>query len=161
MIKRVVYLIVALSFLTAIACGSGDPEDSGQGIHVDDKTVAINGADVVAYHTIDASSDAVLGSKEYQHDWKGATWQFASEENRDAFAADPERYAPQYGGYCAYAMAQDKLVGTDPNAWTVRDGKLFLNATLKGRTTWREDISGYVAKADGYWPDWLQKLLTE
>ena len=112
--------------------------------------VAISGADPVAYFTEEAY---VPGSADYTYDWNGATWQFASEENRDLFAANPEQYAPEYGGFCAWAVAaKESLVPTDPNAWSVVDGKLYLNANQRVQSTWEEDIAGFIAKANNIWP---------
>lgn len=112
--------------------------------------VAISGADPVAYFTEEAY---VPGSADYTYDWNGTTWQFASEENRDLFAAAPEQYAPEYGGFCAWAVAaKETLVPTDPNAWSVVDGKLYLNANQRVQNTWEEDIAGFIARANSIWP---------
>lgn len=115
--------------------------------------VAIDGYDPVAYFT---DGKPVKGSKDHEFDWQGATWRFASAEHRDLFAADPEKYAPQYGGYCAYAVANDSLAGIDPEAWTIHEGKLYLNYSAKIRQQWSEDIPGYIAKADANWPAVVQ-----
>ena len=109
---------------------------------------AIRGYDPVAYFTDDK---AVKGSAEFTIDWNGATWRFASAANRDAFAADPLRYAPQYGGHCAFAMSTGKLVPTDPEAWHIADGKLYLNYSKRVQRRWLRDVPGYVAKADAQW----------
>ena len=112
--------------------------------------VAIQGADPVAYFT---ESTYVPGSAEYIHDWNGVTWQFASAENRDEFASDPEQYAPQYGGFCAWAVAaKNALVAVDPNAWSVVDGKLYLNANQNVQDNWQEDPAGFIAQANENWP---------
>ncbi len=111
--------------------------------------VAINGYDPVAYFT---ESRPVEGSADHTTEWMGATWRFASAENKERFEADPEAYAPQYGGYCAYAVSQGYTASTDPDAWTVRDGKLYLNYNLQVRETWREDPAGFIAQADTNWP---------
>lgn len=111
--------------------------------------VAINGFDSVAYFT---QSAHVLGSADFTLEWKGATWQFASAENRDMFEAAPEKYAPQYGGYCAFALAHNAIATTAPEAWTVHNDKLYLNFSLGVRTSWRKDPDGYIAKADANWP---------
>jgi YHS domain-containing protein len=97
------------------------------------------------------------GSSEFQHKWRGATWYFASAENRAAFAADPEKYAPQYGGYCAYGVANGYAVSIDPAAWSVVDGKLYLNYSLGVRESWNKDIPGYIRRADGNWPEVLKR----
>ncbi len=112
--------------------------------------VAISGADPVAYFTDEAY---VPGTADYTHEWQGTTWQFASQENLDLFAANPEQYAPEYGGFCAWAVAaKDTLVPTDPNAWSVVDGKLYLNANQKVQSNWVKDIPGFIAEANINWP---------
>lgn len=111
--------------------------------------VAIRGYDAVAYFT---EGKAVEGREEHSFEWKGAEWHFASAENKDLFAADPEKYAPQYGGYCAWAVAQGKTASTDPEAWKIVDGKLYLNYNRKIQEKWQEDVPGNVAKADESWP---------
>ena len=112
--------------------------------------VAIAGADPVAYFTEKAY---VPGSADYTYDWQGATWQFSSAENRDLFAKNPEQYTPEYGGFCAWAVAaKNSLVPVDPNAWSVVDGKLYLNANQKVQENWLEDVPGFITKANENWP---------
>ncbi len=116
--------------------------------------VAISGADPVAYFTDEAY---VPGSADYTYEWQGTTWQFVSSENRDLFAANPEQYAPEYGGFCAWAVAAKKtLVPTDPNAWSVVDDKLYLNANQKVQSNWIKDIPGFIAQANSNWPSLSQ-----
>lgn len=110
---------------------------------------AIGGYDPVAYFT---QEEAVAGSPEHSFEYMGATWRFASAANRDAFAADPARYAPQYGGYCAWAVSQNYTAPVDPHAWSVRDGKLYLNYSKAVRARWALDKSGNIAAADRNWP---------
>lgn len=112
--------------------------------------VALGGTDPVAYFTEDKP---VEGSSEFAAEHADATWHFASAANRELFLANPEKYAPQYGGYCAYAAAQGAKAKTVPEAWTIHDGKLYLNYSLGVRDRWEEDIPGYVAAADKYWPN--------
>ncbi len=111
--------------------------------------VAIAGADPVAYFT---AGDYVPGDAAYTYDWNGATWQFASAENQALFAADPEKYAPQYGGFCAWAVSQGYTAPIDPTAWKIVDGKLYLNYDKKIQAKWEKDIPGNITKADGNWP---------
>lgn len=111
--------------------------------------IAVDGTDVVAYFTQNAP---VAGDAAITFDYMGATWRFASEENRDAFAADPARYAPQYGGYCAYAVSQGYTASTVPEAWTIVDDKLYLNYSTGVRRRWERDIPGHIAAADANWP---------
>jgi YHS domain-containing protein len=110
---------------------------------------AIRGYDPVAYFT---QSKPVEGSSRYQLEYMGAVWKFASAENKVAFEAMPERYAPQYGGYCAYAVSRGYTASIDPEAWTIVDGKLYLNYSKSVRATWSQDIPGNIAKADSNWP---------
>ena len=114
-----------------------------------DSGAAIRGYDPVAYFT---DSKPVKGDAKYTYSWKGATWRFASAANRDAFAASPEKYAPQYGGYCAYGVASGYAVKTEPDAWSVVDGKLYLNYDRNVQASWVKDIPGYIRKADANWP---------
>lgn len=116
--------------------------------------IAGGGADPVAYFT---QAAYVPGTDSYTHDWAGATWQFASAENRDAFAREPDRYAPQYGGYCAWAVSQGYTAPIDPTAWKVVDGKLYLNVSPQIQARWERDIPGHIAQADANWPQVLEQ----
>ncbi|MBK1698566.1 YHS domain-containing protein [Rhodovibrio salinarum] len=123
----------------------------------DDKTayfaedgIAIRGYDPVAYFDQGAP---VKGSAEHSLTWQGVTWQFASAAHRQAFQDTPEKYAPAYGGYCAYAVAKDQLASIDPTAWRIVDGKLYLNYSASIQDTWEEDIPGYIKQAEINWPD--------
>jgi len=113
-----------------------------------DDAGAIRGYDPVAYHT---EMMPVRGDPAYTHEYNNSVWQFSSEENLSLFRSNPERYAPAYGGYCAYAMSKGYVVSTDPEAWTIDGDKLYLNYSLGVRKTWLKDIPGYVAKADAKW----------
>jgi hypothetical protein len=111
--------------------------------------VAIHGYDPVAYFTEGAAVD---GSNEHELKWMGATWRFSTASNMATFETDPHAYAPQYGGYCAYAMAKGAVATTVPEAWTIHEGKLYLNFSTGVRGLWRADIPGFIAAADGFWP---------
>ncbi|MDF3011094.1 MAG: hypothetical protein K0S03_1890 [Burkholderiales bacterium] len=119
-----------------------------------DGGAAIRGYDPVAYFT---EGKPVKGKPEFAHQWKGATWRFASAANRDRFAAAPEQYAPQYGGYCAYGVASGYAVKTEPDAWSVVDGKLYLNYDRSVQASWVKDTLGYIRKADANWPRALER----
>lgn len=107
--------------------------------------IAIRGFDTVAYFT---QSQAVKGSDEFTTQWMGATWLFASQEHKDLFTENPEKYAPQYGGYCAYGVAVDNLVKIEGDKWDIVDGKLYLNYNQKFQDQWRADITGFINIAD-------------
>ena len=119
-----------------------------------DREGAIRSHDPVAYFD---RKGPVKGTKQFSHAWRGATWYFASAENRDIFAAAPERYAPQYGGYCAYAVASGYTADIDPNAWSIVDDKLYLNYSLSVRERWNKDIPGHIRRGDANWPAVLQR----
>lgn len=110
---------------------------------------AVGGYDAVAYHT---EGEAIVGSEAITLEHEGATWRFANEANRDAFAADPARYAPEYGGHCAWAAAEGYLAQGDPNVWRIIDGRLFLNANQSVNRRWLRDLPGFIARADANWP---------
>jgi len=111
--------------------------------------IAIGGTDPVAYFR---QGQAVAGSPQITHRWGNATWQFSSAENRDLFANNPERYAPQYGGYCAWAVSQGYTARTDPNAWKIVDDKLYLNYNRRIQGRWEGDITGHIDRANENWP---------
>jgi YHS domain-containing protein len=110
------------------------------------------GHDVVAYFTM---GKPVKGKAEFSTSWKGATWEFSSAENLEKFKANPEAYAPQYGGYCAYGVSKGGLVKGEPDQWTIVDGKLYLNYSAGVQKTWSKDIPGFIATADKKWPNIL------
>jgi YHS domain-containing protein len=112
--------------------------------------VALRGYDPVAYF---ADHQPVQGSAEHAFEYQGSTFHFASQDHRDAFAADPAKYAPQYGGFCAYGMSNGYKAATDPAAFTVVDGKLYLNYDRDVQKEWSADIPGFIAKADAHWPE--------
>jgi YHS domain-containing protein len=116
--------------------------------------VAVKGTDVVAYFTEGRVRE---GERAHSFEWMDATWRFASAEHRELFAANPEKYAPAYGGYCAYAVSQGVTAPIDPEAWKVVDGRLYLNLDRDIQQIWEQDVPGYIAKADENWP----KLLAE
>ena len=110
--------------------------------------VALKGYDPVAYFTV---GQPTAGVANYTQRWKGATYRFVSAENRARFMADPEKYLPQYGGYCAYAMALNRIADIDPARWAIVDGKLYLNNNFLSQTLWSVNKGSNIASADGNW----------
>ncbi len=110
--------------------------------------VALGGYDPVAYFT---EAKAVRGDSAYQFRWQDADWYFASSEHRDQFASAPEKYAPAYGGYCAFAVSQGIVAGADPEIWKIVDGRLFVNNNPDAAENWEKDISGNIATGDANW----------
>ena len=116
--------------------------------------VAIKGYDPVAYFT---DAKPVKGESNQSFEWMGATWRFANAARRESFKAAPEKYAPQYGGFCAWAVSQGYTAGIDPVAWKIVNGKLYLNYSLEIQKKWEGDVPGNIAKADANWPQLLKK----
>jgi hypothetical protein len=154
-VKALIFVFSVLC-LNASAAPSVNTYGVGGGLFSDPPrtTTAIKGYDTVAYFL---ESRPVKGLEKFSHTWKDATWLFASQENLDKFKADPDRWAPQYGGYCAYGVANGYLVKIEPEEFTVVDGKLYLNYDSGVTKKWKKDIAGYVATANGKFP----KLLRE
>ncbi|CAN1543700.1 hypothetical protein MCEMSEM23_01872 [Rhabdaerophilaceae bacterium] len=116
--------------------------------------VAISGHDAVAYFT---NSKPVMGRREFSLSHEGAEWWFATAENRARFQANPARYAPQFGGYCSWAVSQGYTASADPEAWAIRDGKLYLNYDKSIQERWATDIPGHIAKGNTHWPTLVGK----
>ena len=151
---RFLLLFSILVFLTTILLA----RDSGEAIDVDRRGRALGGHDVVSYFQLETDANATSGTKQHTLSWRGADWWFSSEENLEQFRTDPEKFAPKYGGYCSMAMAQDKVVDANPDAWEIREGKLYLFARKRGRTTWRDEPERYITLADDFWPDHQVRL---
>jgi YHS domain-containing protein len=111
--------------------------------------LALSGYDAVAYFK---DGKPVAGKPEFSYKWMDATWHFSSAENREAFKAEPEKYAPQYGGYCAFGTSQGHLVPGDPQAWKVVDDKLYLNYNKDVQKFWLQDVPGNIEKANENYP---------
>ncbi len=144
---RIILTIIALIFISPVA-NAVKPE-----IYSSFIDGAINGYDPVAYFT---EGKPVKGKSAHTFDYKGAAWKFSSEQNKQAFMDSPEKYTPQYGGYCSYAVANGTTASTDPDAWTIHDGKLYLNYSISVRAKWSEDIPGNIRKANAHWPGVLE-----
>ncbi|GHG99995.1 YHS domain-containing (seleno)protein [Pseudodonghicola xiamenensis] len=111
--------------------------------------VAVSGYDVVAYFV---EGEPLRGRPEIAVKWRGAIWRFVDHGNRERFEADPHAYAPQYGGYCAYAMASGSVSGSDPRFWRIVGGKLYLIHDARRFNLWATDPAGFVARGDKNWP---------
>lgn len=110
---------------------------------------AIKGYDAVAYFL---EKKAVAGKVDFLYEWSGSRWWFSSQANLDLFKANPEAYAPQYGGFCAYGLSEKKMSPSDPNAWTIVDNKLYLNYDPATKELWSKELSQRIKNADKVWP---------
>jgi YHS domain-containing protein len=139
-------LILALG--VAVGCAARE-ETAGGGAFYAREGVAIAGYDPVAYFL---DGRPVKGLPEHRAEYKGSVFHFASRDHRDAFAAEPARFAPRYDGFCAFGVARGYKAKIDPAAFSIVDGRLYLNYDLEVREEWSRDIPGLVAKADRNWP---------
>ena len=137
---------ILATFLLSVAAAAAHAAGES---NLDSSGLALKGYDPVAYFT---EKKPLKGKVEFTAQHEGATYRFASAANRDAFAAAPQKYAPQYGGYCAFGVAGGYKAPIEPDAWTVVDGKLYLNYNRSVRSKWSSDIPGFVRKADANWP---------
>lgn len=136
--------LVCLLFFSAMALANS-PVETGTF-----NNKAIYGYDPMGYWL---EGKAVKGNKAHALKWRGADWYFASAENKETFAADPEKYAPQYGGYCAYAMSDNRLVGIDEDAFTIYQDKLYLNYSKSVQKEWNKNKDQFIAEADSFYPE--------
>ena len=112
--------------------------------------LANDGYDVVAYFELDRATE---GTAEFTHEWKGLTWQFVNADHRDLFIADPDKYAPAYNGYCAWAVANGYIASTIPQAWSIVDGRLFLNYSRAVQFRWNLSKRANIESGDRRWPE--------
>ena len=141
---------VAVAFIVAIFSLTYVQKASAESLYYSSFFgTAVEGYDVVAYFT---DGKPMEGSKDHKVKWKGVDWYFASDEHKKLFESDPEKYAPQYGGYCAWAVSQGYTASTVPEAWRIVDGKLYLNYSKGVQKTWEENIPGNITQANKNWP---------
>jgi YHS domain-containing protein len=141
--------LLAVAGLTLLAAGCvGAAEQTAIPAVNAEGGLAVKGYDPVAYFT---GGKPTPGTDLYTTDWKGARYRFASAENRDLFVATPEKYAPQYGGYCAYAISVNRIADIDPDEWAVVDGKLYLNNNAVAQVLWSADRRASITAGDRYW----------
>ena len=148
---RIALRKIALLF-TLIILGWVSPASALDPVHQSWRGNAIDGYDPVAYFV---NGEPTEGSKEFQYEWNDATWLFASQQNLEQFKVSPEKYAPQYGGYCAWAVSQGSTAPTDPEAWTIHDGKLYLNYNKSVQEKWLPNKENNIIAGDKNWPGLL------
>lgn len=145
-------LSILLIIVGAMAAACSKAESIG--LNVDSTGSALRGYDAVAYFAVD---NAVKGDARYAYVWNGAKWIFSSEENMKKFQADPEAYAPQFGGYCAYAVSEGYTADADPEAWKVVDGKLYLNYNAEVKETWEKKEAERIESGRKNWQGFKSK----
>jgi YHS domain-containing protein len=133
-----------------VVSAAGEARAASPPIYTPSSGLALGGYDPVAYFS---AGQPTQGSAQFETTWQGARWRFASRENLDMFRATPERYAPQYGGYCAWAVgARNYLAPGDARYWRIVDGKLYVNYDASVQRNWLRDVPGFIAAADRNWP---------
>ncbi len=151
-------LIVVLGLFAGIVRSAAAGTDSPVAVVNADQGIGLKGYDPVAYFINGAPTK---GSEQYSLTWKGVTYRFASAGNLDKFKADPEKYLPQYGGYCAYAMSLDRIADIDPSRWAIVNGKLYLNNGFVAEKLWSLNKNGNIVSADRNWPHYPKKAIGE
>ena len=116
--------------------------------------VAIKGYDTVAYFT---EGQAMKGKSNFVASWNNAEWFFANAGHRDLFAANPERYAPQFGGFCANGLSKGKQVAANPEIWVIVDGKLYIKFSEKARAQWNKDRAEKIKKGEENWAKYQEQ----
>ena len=149
--KRILTFVTGLFLAATITASSYATTDP---IYKTEDGAALGDYDAVSYSQ---AGGPQKGKAELIHEWKGAKWYFANKENMEAFVKDPEKYAPQYGGYCAWALSQNAIAPGDPMLWKMVDGKLYLNLNKDVQKKWLADIPGLIEKANANWPAVLNK----
>ncbi len=128
--------------------GIGSLSSSTAAVSKSSNGLALDGYDPVAYFKDNLPR---AGKPEFTTDYNGAKWQFYTAENRDSFVQDPAKYAPQYGGYCAWAVGHNYTAKGDPQAWQIVDHKLYLNYNKDVQAKWLEETPKYIADGDKNW----------
>ena len=146
-LSRILIAAAALAAPVALAAPAG--ADGGVFVGVEGSTVAVSGYDTVSY--FQGNGTPVRGDARYKVNHNGAEFHFSSQANADLFAANPDAYAPQYGGHCAWAMSRGALAPGDATLYKIHDGKLYLNFNRDVQNTWLGDIEGFIAKSDPAW----------
>ena len=154
-IAVVVAVFVGALFVAPLMATSKSSNAGIAAYNVDADSVAIHGYDTVAYFT---ENKPVKGKSEFEYTWEAAKWRFASATNRDLFKANPDRYAPRYGGYCSLGVAVGEYSDTDPEAFTIYDGKLYLSKVKRVREVWRKAPEAYLLASEYNWEKFRGEL---
>lgn len=147
-------LIAAASLAMPLAAQSDGSAPAKVLVNTDKQGLALEGHDPVAFFT---EARAVKGSREHTATWQGATYWFSSAETRAAFEAEPAKYAPAFGGYCAYGASRGYAASVEIGTWQIVDGRLILNYSQSVKRRFNEDRAGYLQKADREWPGVVAK----
>ncbi|MGH9949137.1 MAG: YHS domain-containing (seleno)protein [Pyrinomonadaceae bacterium] len=148
------FLLIITAIASIVALGSCAKSAAEFALNTDSEGNALRGYDAVAYFAVE---NAVKGNKKFEYAWNGAKWLFSSEENMNKFKADPEAFAPQYGGYCSYAVSEGYTADGDPEAWKVVDGKLYLNYSPEVKSMWEKNEAERIENGKKNWGEFKTK----
>jgi YHS domain-containing protein len=151
---RNTYLLIGLIALTAIGFAACGRTQGVEKVNKDSNGYAVHGFDTVAYFV---ASNAVQGDPKFEYTWNGAKWLFASIDNLEKFKANPETFAPQFGGYCSYAVSHGHTADGDPQAWKVVDGKLYLNYNPEVKQMWEKQQDQFIKDGEKNWAEFQKK----
>ena len=149
---RIIIAAILLALVPTV--GTSAAPASAPPVSVSEEGLAIGGYDAVSYFS---EGGPVAGSAAFEYRWNGALWRFASADARDRFVADPAAFAPQFGGYCAWAVSQNYIAPGDPKVWRIVDGRLYLNYNQRAKELWEADISASIERGKANWPAVLEK----
>jgi YHS domain-containing protein len=154
-LKFLQLIVISVAFMGSVSAAEPINTLERSGLWgYEDSGIAVRGYDTVAYYTLGKPAE---GNDAFATDWMGAKWRFSSQQHLDLFVANPEKYAPQFGGYCAYGVAVGNLVKIEADLWDIVDDKLYLNFNEDLQEKWRKDIPGFIVKAN----DKFDRLLAE
>jgi YHS domain-containing protein len=148
-VVKLAFAALSLAAVPAIAPATNNPAPA---VYSASDRLAAGGYDVTAYFT---AGKPVGGSAKHELMLQGVTWRFASAENKARFQANPYAYAPQFGGYCAWAVSQGYLASGDPEQWKIVDGKLYLNFNARAKELWEADQAASIERGHANWPNVL------
>lgn len=151
--KFVLFVIVGIGIAVAVWFAINTTEGVKK-INTTAENVAVKGFDTVAYFT---ERNAVPGNLQYEFVWNGAKWLFANAENLEKFKANPEAFAPQFGGYCSFAVSKGYTADSDPQAWKIVDGKLYLNYNPKVKELWEAEQEMRIREGEKNWREFQKK----
>ena len=151
--KIILFLTVGIGIAVAVWFGINRTESFKQ-INTTAENVAVRGFDTVAYFK---AQNAVAGDPKFSYLWNGAKWYFSSAENMEKFKAAPETYAPQFGGYCSFAVSKGYTADGDPQAWKIVGGKLYLNYNLQVKEKWETEQEKLIETGEKNWTEFKKK----
>lgn len=146
-----IFVLIAGIAACLAACGRTEGIEK---VNKTDDGLALRGFDAVAYFAVNS---AVKGEPKFEYAWNGAKWLFSSADNLEKFKKDPVAYAPQFGGYCSYAVSQGYTADGDPQAWKVVDGKLYLNYNQKAKEAWEKEQDKFIKDGEKTWTEFQKQ----